>query len=103
MKTVSEKTDQIYMDYQAVLQKAGRLEELAAELSNVAQKEYDICGSAQRAWQGEGGEVFREKAMRSGKKVEKRAEELKKAAGALRKTAKRQYETEMRLAALFGK
>ena len=32
MKTMSEKANQIYMDYQAMLQKAGRLEELAEEL-----------------------------------------------------------------------
>ena len=103
MKTMSEKANQIYMDYQAMLQKAGRLEELAEELSSAVQDEYNICGLSQSAWHGDSGDMFREKTTRSGKKLEKRAKELKKAASALRKTAKRQYETEMKLAALFGK
>lgn len=100
---MSEKTNQIYMDYQAMLQRAGRLEELAGELLRVAQNEEDICGSAQKAWQGDSGELFREKTTRSAEKLKKRADELKKAAAALKKTAKRQYETEKKLAAMFGK
>ena len=93
-------TGQIYMDYQAMRQKADRLDELAEELLSIAESEVGGCISAQNAWQGDSGDVFREKAIKLEKKIEKRAKELRRTASALLVTAERQYRMEMALAAL---
>lgn len=102
-KRMGKGTGQIYMDYQAMRQKADRLDELAQELLSIAENEIGSCMTAQNAWQGDSGDVFREKVMKLEKKLEKRAKELKRTAAALRSTAERQYRIEMALAAMVSR
>lgn len=95
-------TGQIYMDYQAMRQKADRLDELAEELLSIAESEVGGCISARNAWQGDSGDVFREKATKLEKKIVKRAKELRRTASALRATAERNTEWKWHLPHWFG-
>ncbi len=95
-------SDQIYMNYQAMKQKAARLEELAKELRNATENQVAEHGHDQSSWKGDSGEAFRQKVTRLNYKIIKRADEIEKTAAALRKTAERQYKLEMKLIQLVS-
>lgn len=96
-------TNSIYMDYQAVLQKASRLEELAKELSMIAENQIESYASNRKVWQGDSGDAFRQKLTKEENNLKKKAKDLNKTADRLRKTAKRQYEIEKKLVSLVSK
>ena len=99
---MGKSSDQIYMNYQAMKQRAARLEELAKELRNAAENQITEHGHDQSSWKGDSGEAFRQKVTRLNYKITKRADELEKTAAALRKTAERQYKLEMKLIQLVS-
>lgn len=99
---MGKSTNQIYMNYQAMRQRANRLEELAGELRNIANNEIACHISNRSSWIGDSGDVCREKLVKLENNVDKRAKELEKAANSLRTVADRQYKLEMTLASLIS-
>lgn len=93
---------EIYMDYQELRAKAASLEELANELSSVTESTLSGYLSRQSYWEGDSGDVCREKLLKLEKKLNKRAKELRTTASSLRATAERQYQLEMALASLVS-
>lgn len=89
--------NQIYMDYQAMEQKASRLEELAREIRSVAENQIEGCMNNRGIWEGDSGDAFRQKVTRLNYKITRRAEELEKTASAIRVAAQRQYRLEKAL------
>ena len=95
-------TNDIYMNYQVMQEKAERLEELANELRSVAEKSIGYYGEKRDSWKGDSADECRKKVIKLKNNIDRRASELQKAATRLRNTAKRQYELEMRMAQLFS-
>ena len=96
-------SNQIYMDYQAVRQKASRLDELANEIKAIAQNEIACHCSKQSSWKGDSGDEYRQKLTKLENNLNKRANELQKTASALRSSAERQYRLEMALVSLVSR
>lgn len=92
----------IYMDYQAMKQKADRLDELAAEIESLAGNRVDCHSSAIHSWKGDSGEMCRQKVTKLGNNLRKQAKDLHSTANAIRSAAERQYRLEMALAALVS-
>ncbi len=99
---MGKSADNIYMNYQAMKQRASRLEELADELKRIAENEIACHASDRSSWTGDSGDVCREKLTRLEKNVNKRAKELENAAKSLRTVAERQYKLEMMLVSIVS-
>ena len=100
---MGNKSDQIYIKYQAVMKKAEQLEELANELKIIAEKNVSGCNVSQSMWKGESGDTCDQKLRKMEATIKKHAQELMGTARALRKTAERQYQIEMALVALVSR
>ncbi len=95
-------SDQIYINYQAVLQKADRLEELAGEIRSVTEQELSCFFSNRNIWSGDSGDIYRQKLTKLESNLHKRAKELQNTANAVRSAAERQYRLERALAELVS-
>jgi WXG100 family type VII secretion target len=100
---MEKSSNQIYMDYQAIRQKADQLEELAGELKAIAQNEIADYSSNHSFWEGDSGDACRQKLKKLENNLNKRANELQNTADALRKAAERQYRLEMTLVSLVSR
>ena len=86
----------LYMDFVKAYNQADRLEELAAELRQLRDGEYNDCmRQITAAWKSENATAFLKKADRVGDRIGSTAEQLKKTAETIRRIAKRTYDTEM--------
>lgn len=101
-KEMGKTSEQIYIDYQAVRQKADRLEELANEIRSVTEQELSGFSSNRGMWSGDSGDAYRQKLTRLECNLYKRANELQKTANALRSAAERQYRLERAWAELVS-
>lgn len=95
-------SNEIYMDYRVMREKAQRLEELAAELRTVAQNQVGYyCGNL-NFWKGDSGDICRQKLRKLENNLNKQAKDLQHTASALRSAAERQYRLEMALKSLVS-
>ena len=86
----------LYMDFVKAYNQAERLEELAAELRQLKDREYSDCmRQITAAWKSENATAFLRKADRVGDRIAVTAEQLRKTAEIIRRIAKRTYDTEM--------
>ena len=84
------------MDFVKANNQADRLEELAAELRQLKDREYSDCmRQITAAWKSENAKAFLRKANRVGDRIGVTAEQLKQTAETIRRIAKRTYDTEM--------
>ena len=93
----------IKMDYNAMLQKAGSLEDLAERLYRIADsldRENDRIASG---WTGNASGEYRKKISRERNLVRRRAQQLSQSAQGVRRAAKRMYDTEMFALSLFSR
>lgn len=93
----------IFIDYQAMRQKAAELEELADELKSIAQNQVACYAANKSFWQGDSGDACRQKLRKLEKNLNSRAKLLQRVAKALRIVAATQYNLEMSLVALVSK
>ena len=85
----------IKMDYNAMLQKAGSLEDLAERLYRIADsidRENDRIASG---WTGNASGEYRKKISRERDLVRRRAQQLSQSAQGVRRAAKRMYDTDI--------
>ena len=93
----------IRMDYNAMLQKASSLENLAGELNRIADSIDAGRGQVALSWSGLASAEYQKKLAREKDLVRRRARQLSQSAQGVRKAAKRLYDTEMFALSLLGR
>lgn len=89
--------DPIEMNFRKAKEQAAQLEELAARLDNLAQKDIqETMQNLSGAWKGDSAEDYIQKGNRLEENIVATAAKLKQIAAAIRSTARRTYEAEMR-------
>lgn len=99
---MGKSTDHIYMDYQAMRQKADRLEELAGEMESIIENKIACYSSGSNSWKGDSGDACSQKMKKLENNLRKKAKDLRNTAAAIRRAAEIQYRLEMRLASLVS-
>jgi WXG100 family type VII secretion target len=92
----------IKMEFQAMFQRANKLEELALELKRHAREIEAQQGNISSVWTGEASEEFQKKLQREKDLVYRHAGQLEQAACAIRRAAIRIYNTEKFALSLIG-
>ncbi len=100
---MANSNSQIYMDYQGVCRKAQELEELAEKLETLAEDKVSCYVADKNFWQGDSGDVCRQKMTRLDNLMKSRAKNIRNTANGLRKAAERQYQLEMALSAIASR
>ncbi|MBS6395738.1 MAG: hypothetical protein KH452_01120 [Clostridiales bacterium] len=92
MKSASE----IRFDFRQAIRRAEELEEIACDMRRLSNKEME--DSLQRlagAWKGEAADLFLSRGLQLRENIKQSANDLDRAASAVRKAAKRIYDAEM--------
>lgn len=86
----------IRMEYNKAIQQAERLENLAAELRQLADDRFNNClTEVNNAWKSDSSVKYLKKGRKLQGEIVKRARELEKTAAAVRQIAKNTYNAEM--------
>lgn len=93
MKSASE----IRFDFQQAIRRAEELENIAADLKQLASGELgEFLQNLSTAWKGEAANAYLQKGARLQDKILKSAKDLNSTASTIRSVAKRIYDAEMR-------
>lgn len=87
---------EIQMDYNNAIRQADSLNEIAKELDNTADRDFQDCISEiSRSWTGENSEAYQRKCGQLQEKIGKSADQLRKTAETIKKIAQNTYNAEM--------
>ena len=89
-------TNSIYFDYRHALRQADRLEEIAGNIKNMSNSEFeDALDELMHGWEGEASHMYFQKGMELKTKIDSVSKHLYDAASTLRTVARRLYEADM--------
>lgn len=93
----------VFLDTRDAMRKADQMDELADSLRRSTRRIFDGApAEMDRAWSGEASEEFYRKRDRLQRRLDKRADQMNRAADALRHIAKLYYMKEKEATTLFG-